>query len=65
MKNETQPRMLRMRQLTAYCNLSRAFIYQSINEGLFPPGYMISPGIRAWERAEVDMWLDKRMRKKA
>jgi predicted DNA-binding transcriptional regulator AlpA len=61
MKNITQPRMMRMRQLTGYTALSRAYIYQKINEGSFPPGHMISPGIRAWETASVDAWLDKRL----
>jgi len=43
-----------MRQLTEYCALSRAYIYQKINEGTFPPGHMISPGIRAWEKK---LWM--------
>ena len=57
----SQPRMMRMRQLTDYCALSRAYVYQKIHEGSFPPGHMISPGIRAWEKSEVDAWLDMRM----
>ncbi len=61
MKYTHHPRMLRMRQITEYCALSRAYLYQSINEGSFPPGHMISPGIRAWEKTEVDAWLDQRM----
>ena len=32
-----------------------------IKEGQFPPGYMISPGIRAWQKSEIDSWLDERM----
>jgi len=58
-----QNRMMRMRQLTQYCALSRAYIYQKISEGIFPPGHMISPGIRAWEKSIVDDWLDKKMGK--
>ncbi|MBT4328496.1 MAG: AlpA family phage regulatory protein [Gammaproteobacteria bacterium] len=61
----TQPRMMRMKQLTEYCALSRAFLYQLITDGEFPPGYMLSPGIRAWERSEIDEWLDRRMGKAA
>jgi predicted DNA-binding transcriptional regulator AlpA len=57
-ENIIQNRMMRMRQLTDYCALSRAYIYQKINEGTFPPGHMISLGIRAWEKSEVDTWLD-------
>ncbi len=61
MKTENQPRLLRMRNLTAYLALFRAHIYQKITEGTFPPGHMISPGIRAWEKSEIDNWLDKKM----
>ncbi len=60
-ENIIQNRMMRMRQLTEYCALSRAYIYQKTSEGTFPPGHMISPGVRAWETSSVDAWLDKRM----
>ncbi|MZH06249.1 MAG: AlpA family phage regulatory protein [Nitrospinae bacterium] len=60
-ENITQSRMMRMRQLTEYTSLSRAYIYQKISEGEFPPGNMISEGIRAWEKSEIDSWLDKRI----
>jgi predicted DNA-binding transcriptional regulator AlpA len=61
MKNHIQPRMMRMRQLTEYTALSRAYIYQKINEGSFPPGHMISSGIRVWETESVNEWVDKRL----
>ncbi len=64
-KKENQPRLLRMKQLTSYTSLSRAYIYQKIAEGEFPPGSMISSGIRIWDRETVDSWLDKRMGKEA
>ena len=62
MKSDTTPRMTRMRTLITYLALSRAYIYQKITEGTFPPGHMISPGVRVWEKSEIDQWLDKRMR---
>ena len=65
MTKQVSPRMLRMKDLVSYCALSRAYIYQAINKDSFPPGYMISPGIRAFEKFEVDAWLDQRMGKKA
>jgi predicted DNA-binding transcriptional regulator AlpA len=68
MKTQTNPnnvRMLRMRQLTEYCSLSKAYIYMKIAEGTFPPGHMISPGIRIWDRETVDSWLDKRMERES
>lgn len=63
MKKEIQRHLLRMRSLTVYLDLSRGYIYQKINEGEFPPGHMISQGIRAWQKSEVDKWLDERMGK--
>jgi predicted DNA-binding transcriptional regulator AlpA len=61
MNKTSQPRMLRMKQLTSYTSLSRAYIYQKIAEGDFPPGSMISSGIRIWDRATVDSWINERM----
>jgi predicted DNA-binding transcriptional regulator AlpA len=63
MKEQLQPRMMRMKDLVKYTSFSRAYMYQQINEGSFHPGHMISPGIRAWEKSEVDAWLDRRMGK--
>jgi predicted DNA-binding transcriptional regulator AlpA len=63
MNKTNQPRMLRMKQLTNYTSLSRAYIYEKIGKGTFPSGHLISPGIRAWQKLEVDDWLDKRIEK--
>ena len=64
-ESSIQPRLMRMRQITQYCGVSRAFLYQQLAEGRFPEGYMLSPGIKAWERSEVDAWLDQRLGKTA
>ena len=61
MSIEHGPRLLRMKGLVTYTGFSRAFIYQLINEGSFPSGTLISAGIRAWEKSEVDAWLDRQM----
>ena len=63
MSNPYPPRIMRMRQLSGYCSISRACIYQKIKEGTFPEGHVLSPGIRAWEKSEIDAWLDQRMGK--
>jgi len=52
-----------MRQLVEYTSLSRAYIYQQINEGTFPPGFLISPGIRVFDRILIDNYLDSKMGK--
>lgn len=61
MKNNIQPRMMRMRQLTEYLNLSRAHLYQRITEGTFPPGRLISPGVRVWNTDSIEAWVDRQM----
>ena len=37
-ENILQNRVMRMKQLTEYCALSRAYIYQKITEGEVPKG---------------------------
>ena len=64
-KKENQPRLLRMKQLVEYTSMSKAYLYQKIAEGELHKGYQISMGVRAWEKSEVDAWLDKRMGKEA
>ena len=63
MNKTIQPKILRMRQLVEYTSLSRAYIYQQINEGTFPPGFLISPGIRVFDRILIDNYLDSKMGK--
>lgn len=65
MKSDTQPRMMRMKQVVAYTSMSRAYLYQKIAEGELNEGYQISQGIRAWEKSDIDNWLDQRMGKNA
>jgi predicted DNA-binding transcriptional regulator AlpA len=50
-----------MKQLTSYLSLSRGYIFQKINEGTFPEGFFIPPGVRAWEKSEIDAWINKKL----
>jgi len=61
METNLKPRLMRMRQIVEYCSLSKAHIYQRIAVGDFPKGRFISPGIRVWERCDVDQWLNERL----
>jgi len=45
--------------------MSRAYLYQKIAEGELHKGYQMSPGVRAWEKFEIDNFLDRRMGRKA
>ena len=65
MKSNTPPRMMRMKQLIEYTSMSRAYLYQKIAEGEISKGYQISLGVKAWEKSDIDNWLDKRMGKEA
>ena len=61
MNKTNQPRMLRMKQLISYTSLSRAYLYQKVAEGELHKGYQISPGVRVWEKSEIDDWLDRKI----
>ncbi len=61
MHEEFQPKLMRMSDLAKYCAMSKAHLYQKISEGSFPTGNMISPGIRAWLKSDIDTWIDQRM----
>ena len=50
-----------MKHLVEYTSMSRAYLYQKIAEGDLSKGYQLSLGVRAWEKSEIDAWLDKRM----
>jgi predicted DNA-binding transcriptional regulator AlpA len=60
MKTENPPQVLRMKQLTFFTSLSRGCIYQKINEGKFPPGFLLFPHIRVWSRETVEDWIEKK-----
>ncbi len=60
----TQPRMMRMKQLVPYTALSRAYIYEEMRKGNFPRSHKLSEGVSAWDRQEIDDWLDKKIGKK-
>jgi|TARA_B110000914_G_C15072500_1_gene269064 predicted DNA-binding transcriptional regulator AlpA len=54
-----------MKQLTFFTSLSRGCIYQKINEGKFPPGFLLFPHIRVWDRATVEDWINQKRGKEA
>jgi prophage regulatory protein len=57
-----ESRMIRMKQLIEYTALSRAFIFEAVKAGEFPKPHALSQGIKAWERSEVDAWIDERIK---
>ena len=65
MNKANPPQVLRMKQLISYTSLSRGCIYKKINEGTFPPGFLLIPHIRVWYRETVDDWINKKKGKEA
>ena len=63
MQTENQTRMMRMKQMITYTSMSRAYLYQKVEERELHKGYQISPGVRVWKKADIDNWLDKKMGK--
>lgn len=33
---------------------------RQIDERNFPPGYLLSPGVRVWEKKDIEAWLAAR-----
>ena len=55
-------RLMRMKQLSNYTSLSRAYLYNLIKDSDFPDSISLK-GIRMWEKSAVDSWLDKHINK--
>jgi predicted DNA-binding transcriptional regulator AlpA len=64
MQTENQTRMMRMKQMITYTSMSRAYLYQKVAEGELHEGYQLSPGVRAWEKSEIDNFIDRLKRMK-
>jgi predicted DNA-binding transcriptional regulator AlpA len=39
---------------------SRMTLWRMVKDQAFPPGFMISPGRRAWAESEIDAWVRSR-----
>jgi len=48
---------MRMKQLTKYTSLSRAYLYNLIKEDDFPLSVQFN-GIRMWNRSDIVAWFD-------
>jgi len=61
-KLNNKVRFMRMKQLSTYTSLSRAYLYNLIKNSDFPNSISLK-GIRMWEKSDVDSWLDKQVDK--
>lgn len=62
MEATTARRFLRLPEVLARVPLSRTRLYELIAEGRFPAQYRLSDRASAWDEAEINHWLDKRVR---
>ncbi|MEO1944774.1 MAG: AlpA family phage regulatory protein [Candidatus Thioglobus sp.] len=56
---EEDVRFMRMKQLTRYTSLSRAYLYNLIKEDDFPSSVSLN-GIRMWNRSDIVDWFNKK-----
>lgn len=70
MDNNTQPqtptppaRLLRMRDVTARCGVSRSTIYQLIAAGSFPAPVKFGERVALWPESVVDAWINDLIQK--
>jgi len=59
---DNKVRLMRMKQLSNYTSLSRAYLYNLIKDSDFPNSISLK-GIRMWEKSDVDSWLDNQIDK--
>jgi len=59
--DQQQIKLLRFADLKAAGAVKHwAQVRRMVDNYGFPPGFMLSPGIRVWDAHEVDAWLEKR-----
>lgn len=55
-------RFLRLREVLTRVPLSRTRLYELIAEKRFPAQIRLSDRASAWDEAEINLWLDERVR---
>jgi prophage regulatory protein len=56
-------KLLRIKEVTARCGISRSFVYQRAALGDFPAPVKLSPGRRgpvAWRESDINAWIESR-----
>jgi len=54
----TQKRILRIRDVMAATGLSRSTLYAFIADGKFPKQVSLGPRCVGWRQVDVDRWID-------
>lgn len=58
---DVPPRLLRRREVMSRIGVSNTKLYAMIGKGEFPRPIQLSPGLVAWEEAEVNNWIRGRI----
>ena len=66
-RNQEGPkRLIRIQDVVSLTNLSKSYVYQLCNQGLFPKSVRLVPGGSsvAWVEEEVLAWIESRIRER-
>jgi prophage regulatory protein len=55
------PRLLRLPAVLDRCGCSKAYVYRMISEGKFPRSITIGHRYVAWNEAQIDDWIARRI----
>jgi prophage regulatory protein len=58
----TEPRFIRLREVLGRVPLSRSRVFELIAAGRFPKQIRLSDRASAWIEAEIDAWMEARIR---
>ena len=61
--NDSPIKLLRMKQVQEKTGLSRSYLYDLSNRGLFPASVPLIPGgaAKAWVETEINDWINSRI----
>ena len=59
--HQSPRRMLRLRDVTSTCGLSRSAIYRGVEENTFPRPVRIGRRAVAWNSDEIQAWIEARL----
>ena len=59
-------RLIRIREVIQLTGISKSYIYQLVNQGIFPKSIQLIPGGTsvAWIEGEINEWIDSRIQER-
>lgn len=59
--NSAPRRLIRIKEVMALTGLSRSYVYELSQDGVFPKVVKLTERSRAWVESEVKQWIDERI----